>query len=440
MNHSGSSRPPSASGPMRLDDVRDDRAARDTTATVLIRASAGASPPASCGGGARRAAAASRARECSPTSAARLARAPARRAGATGTSTSAIAAPRAASRDAAAADLLDEQREEERRVDRVEADRVRVAEHVAGERADDRPADPADVLDRARAEQQPAVERPVAARRRSPTRRRRPSGPGSRGGSDRRGATGPSATPIGRKREFMSAAAPIAAAATVPPCSQDRDGGELRRAREDDRRHRDRGAGSQADKAFQDKVRAAVAYARDLTRRAEADGITGVRTRVRVRCMSKLVVERSGPTPVAFAPAVQGPGASGEKGGPHLDRGLLGQSRPAPRAAGAGHAGLQRRPAAHRSVWALTATSAQTSLHQIASGPSCGGRSFAFHRSTCRGFISPLSFTPANQRDCVTAVGRKTERAEQSRERTGEGNPPCHARKAKSSRAPATAH
>jgi hypothetical protein len=73
-------------------------------------------------------------------------------------------------------------------------------------------------------------------------------------------------------------------------------------------------AGSQgADKAFQDKVRAAVAYARDLARRAEADGITGVRTRVRVRCMSQQVVERSGPTPVAFTPAAHGPGASGEK-------------------------------------------------------------------------------------------------------------------------------
>ena len=73
-------------------------------------------------------------------------------------------------------------------------------------------------------------------------------------------------------------------------------------------------AGSQAaDKAFQEKVRTAVAYARDLARRAEADGIKGVKTRVRVRCMSKHVVERSGPTPVAFAPAVQGPGASGEK-------------------------------------------------------------------------------------------------------------------------------
>jgi hypothetical protein len=72
-------------------------------------------------------------------------------------------------------------------------------------------------------------------------------------------------------------------------------------------------AGSQADdKAFQDKVRKAVAYARDLARRAEADGIKGVKTRVRVRCMSRHVVERGAPTAVAFAPAVQGPAASGE--------------------------------------------------------------------------------------------------------------------------------
>jgi hypothetical protein len=69
---------------------------------------------------------------------------------------------------------------------------------------------------------------------------------------------------------------------------------------------------SKADKAFQETVEKAVAYARDLARQAKANGIT-VKTRVRVRCMSKLVVERSGPTPVAFVPAVQGPGASGER-------------------------------------------------------------------------------------------------------------------------------
>jgi hypothetical protein len=70
---------------------------------------------------------------------------------------------------------------------------------------------------------------------------------------------------------------------------------------------------AQAAEAFQDKVRAAVAYARDLARQAEAAGIKGVKTRVRVRCMSKYVVERSGPTQVAFAAAMQGPRPSAEK-------------------------------------------------------------------------------------------------------------------------------
>jgi hypothetical protein len=68
-----------------------------------------------------------------------------------------------------------------------------------------------------------------------------------------------------------------------------------------------------ADKTFQETMRAAVAYARDLARQAKADGATGVKTRVRVRCMSKTVVARSGPTPVAFAAAVQGPAASAER-------------------------------------------------------------------------------------------------------------------------------
>jgi hypothetical protein len=69
----------------------------------------------------------------------------------------------------------------------------------------------------------------------------------------------------------------------------------------------------QAAEAFQDKVRAAVAYARDLARQAEAAGIKGVKTRVRVRCTSKHVVERSGPRQVAFAAAMQGPHPSAEK-------------------------------------------------------------------------------------------------------------------------------
>jgi hypothetical protein len=68
-----------------------------------------------------------------------------------------------------------------------------------------------------------------------------------------------------------------------------------------------------ADKTFQETMRAAVAYARDLARQAKAEGIN-VKTRVRVRCMSKLVVARSGPRPVAFAPAAQGgPAASAER-------------------------------------------------------------------------------------------------------------------------------
>jgi hypothetical protein len=68
-----------------------------------------------------------------------------------------------------------------------------------------------------------------------------------------------------------------------------------------------------ADKSFQDKVRMAVAYARDLARQAEAEGVKGAKTRVRVSCMTKHLVERKGPTLVAFAPAAQGPEASGEK-------------------------------------------------------------------------------------------------------------------------------
>jgi hypothetical protein len=73
------------------------------------------------------------------------------------------------------------------------------------------------------------------------------------------------------------------------------------------------GGSAADDKAFQAKVRAAVAYARDIARQAEADGIKGVKTRVRVRCMSKHVVERSGPTLVAFAASMPGSRPSGEK-------------------------------------------------------------------------------------------------------------------------------
>ena len=131
----------------------------------------------------------------------------------------------------------------------------------------DRPADPADVLrQRSRrtgsggrscpsprlaiAHDESTTVWPCAARR-----------------SQRPGSDGASATPIGRKREFMSAAAAIAAAMPAA-AAEDRDRRELRRAGEDDRRHDDRADRREADLAREHAERQRQHERRDRERHA----------------------------------------------------------------------------------------------------------------------------------------------------------------------------
>ena len=122
-------------------------------------------------------------------------------------------------RDAArprAPQLVEEQPEEERREDGVEAERAGVAELVAPDRPDRGAAHP-------RARRRSPTRRSGGARRRcrrrartSPTTRPPPSVPWPPASAGRRGRTAPRAALIGRKREFISVAAAIAAPAPPP--------------------------------------------------------------------------------------------------------------------------------------------------------------------------------------------------------------------------------
>ena len=138
-------------------------------------------------------------------------------AGANGTSASAISAPIGPRRARAGAGLADQQADEERRIDRVEAELSgyracrRRARRRSGRSSRSRTG-------RRWSRTAASGRRSRRRARRAPTRRRPPSGPGRHATCIARpGSDGASATPIGRKREFISAAAPIAAPTPPPP-------------------------------------------------------------------------------------------------------------------------------------------------------------------------------------------------------------------------------
>src|SRR5215208_493833 len=107
------------------------------------------------------------------------------------------------------AQLGREQTEEESGEDRVEAERLRIAERATGHYPDDRAEHPAGILRQGAAEQGLAVEAAFAAGGQGPRRSLLPR------------SAAAAATPIGRKRAFSIAPVAIAVAALPPAASTD---------------------------------------------------------------------------------------------------------------------------------------------------------------------------------------------------------------------------